>query len=86
MKYRKIFALLLAAATLFSLAACGETAAGPEATPDPALDESAATVSGWALSPSMYEAGSPGTISITVKMTRLATTRLAASETSRRRR
>ena len=31
MKYRKIFALLLAAATLFSLAACGETAAGPEA-------------------------------------------------------
>ena len=33
MKYRKIFALLLAAATLFSLAACGETAAGPEATP-----------------------------------------------------
>ena len=49
MKYRKIFALLLAAATLFSLAACGETAAGPEATPDPALDESAATVSGQTL-------------------------------------
>lgn len=49
MKYRKIFALLLAAATLFSLAACGEIAAGPEATPDPALDESAATVSGQTL-------------------------------------
>lgn len=49
MKYRKIFALLFAAATLFSLAACGETAAGPEATPDPALDESAATVSGQTL-------------------------------------
>ena len=49
MKYRKIFALLLAAATLFSLAACGGTAAGPEATPDPALDESAATVSGQTL-------------------------------------
>ena len=49
MKYRKIFALLLAAATLFSLAACGETAAGPETTPDPALDESAATVSGQTL-------------------------------------
>lgn len=49
MKYRKIFALLFAAATLFSLAACGETAAGPEATLDPALDESAATVSGQTL-------------------------------------
>lgn len=49
MKYRKIFALLFAAATLFSLAACGETAAGPEAPPDPALDESAATVSGQTL-------------------------------------
>lgn len=49
MKYRKIFALLLAAATLFSLAACGGTAAGPEATPDPALDENAATVSGQTL-------------------------------------
>ena len=49
MKYRKIFALLLAAATLFSFAACGETAAGSEATPDPALDESAATVSGQTL-------------------------------------
>ena len=49
MKYRKIFALLLAAATLFSFAACGGTAAGPEATPDPALDESAATVSGQTL-------------------------------------
>lgn len=49
MKYRKIFALLLAAAALFSLAACGGTAAGPEATPDPALDEGAATVSGQTL-------------------------------------
>lgn len=49
MKYRKIFALLLAAAALFSLAACGTAAAEPEATPDPALDESAATVSGQTL-------------------------------------
>lgn len=50
MKYRKIFALLLAAATLFSLAAVRpRPAAGPEATPDPALDESAATVSGQTL-------------------------------------
>ena len=49
MEYRKIFALLLAAAALFSLAACGTAAAEPEATPDPALDESAATVSGQTL-------------------------------------
>ena len=49
MKYRKIFALLLAAATLFSLAACGEAAAGPEATPEPATDDGAATVSGQTL-------------------------------------
>ena len=49
MKYRKIFALLLAAAMLFSLAACGEAAAGPEATPDPATDDGAATVSGQTL-------------------------------------
>lgn len=49
MKYRKIFALLLAAATLFSLAACGEAAAGPEATPEPAPDDGAATVSGQTL-------------------------------------
>ena len=49
MKHRKIFALLLASATLFSLAACGEAAAGPEATPDPAPDEGAATVSGQTL-------------------------------------
>ncbi len=49
MKHRKIFALLLAAATLFSLAACGEAAAGPEATPEPAPDDGAATVSGQTL-------------------------------------
>ena len=49
MKYRKIFALLLAAAALFSLAACGTAAAEPEATPDPALDDGAATVSGQTL-------------------------------------
>ena len=49
MKNRKIFALLLAAATLFSLAACGEAAAGPEATPEPAPDDGAATVSGQTL-------------------------------------
>lgn len=49
MKHRKIFALLLAAATLFSLAACGEAAAGPEATPEPATDDGAATVSGQTL-------------------------------------
>ena len=49
MKYRKIFALLLAAAMLFSLAACGEAAAGPEATPEPAPDDGAATVSGQTL-------------------------------------
>ena len=49
MKHKKIFALLLAAATLFSLAACGEAAAGPEATPEPAPDEGAATVSGQTL-------------------------------------
>ena len=49
MKYRKIFALLLAAAMLFSLAACGEAAAGPEATPEPATDDGAATVSGQTL-------------------------------------
>lgn len=48
MKYKKIFALLLAAAMVFSLAACGETAAEPEATPDPAAD-GAATVSGQTL-------------------------------------
>ena len=48
MKYKRIFALLLAAAMVFSLAACGETAAGPEATPDPAAD-GAATVSGQTL-------------------------------------
>ena len=48
MKYKKIFALLLAAAMVFSLAACGETAAEPEATPDPAAD-GAATVSGQML-------------------------------------
>ena len=49
MKHRKIFALLLAVATLFSLAACGEAAAGPEATPEPATDDGAATVSGQTL-------------------------------------
>ena len=49
MKHRKIIALLLAAATLFSLAACGEAAAGPEATPEPAPDDGAATVSGQTL-------------------------------------
>ena len=49
MKHRKIFALLLAAATLFSLTACGEAAAGPEATPEPAPDDGAATVSGQTL-------------------------------------
>lgn len=49
MKHRKIFALLLAAATIFSLAACGEAAAGPEATPEPAPDDGAATVSGQTL-------------------------------------
>ena len=49
MKHRKIFALLLAAVTLFSLAACGEAAAGPEATPEPAPDDGAATVSGQTL-------------------------------------
>ena len=49
MKHKKIFALLLAAATLFSLAACGEAAAGPEATPEPAPDDGAATVSGQTL-------------------------------------
>lgn len=49
MKHRKIFALLLASATLFSLAACGEAAAGPEATPEPATDDGAATVSGQTL-------------------------------------
>lgn len=49
MKHRKIFALLLAAATLFSLAACGEAAAGPEETPEPAPDDGAATVSGQTL-------------------------------------
>ncbi len=49
MKYKKIFALLLAAAMVFSLAACGTAAAGPEATPDPALDDGAATVSGQTL-------------------------------------
>ena len=49
MKHRKIFALLLAAATLFSLAACGEAAAGSEATPEPATDDGAATVSGQTL-------------------------------------
>lgn len=49
MKYRKIFALLLAAAMLLSLAACGEAAAGPEATPEPAPDDGAATVSGQTL-------------------------------------
>ena len=48
MKYKRIFALLLAAAMVFSLAACGETAAEPEATPDPAAD-GAATVSGQTL-------------------------------------
>ena len=49
MKHRKMLALLLAAATLFSLAACGEAAAGPEATPEPATEEGAATVSGQTL-------------------------------------
>lgn len=49
MKHRKFFALLLAAAMLFSLAACGEAAAGPEATPEPAPDDGAATVSGQTL-------------------------------------
>ena len=49
MKHRKIFALLLAAATLFSLAACGEAAAGPETPPEPAPDDGAATVSGQTL-------------------------------------
>ena len=48
MKYKRIFALLLAAAMVFSLAACGETAAEPEATPDPSVD-GAATVSGQSL-------------------------------------
>ena len=45
----KFFALLLAAAMLLSLAACGETAAAPEATPDPAADDGAETVSGQTL-------------------------------------
>lgn len=45
----KIFAPLLAAAMLLSLAACGETAAAPEATPDPAADDGAETVSGQTL-------------------------------------
>lgn len=45
----KIFALLLAAAMLLSLAACGETAAAPEATPDPTADDGAETVSGQTL-------------------------------------
>ncbi len=45
----KIFALLLAAAMLLSLAACGGTAAAPEATPDPAADDGAETVSGQTL-------------------------------------
>lgn len=45
----KIFALLLAAAMLLSLAACGETAAAPDATPDPAADDGAETVSGQTL-------------------------------------
>lgn len=45
----KISALLLAAAMLLSLAACGETAAAPEATPDPAADDGAETVSGQTL-------------------------------------
>ena len=45
----KIFALLLAAAMLLSLAACGKTAAAPEATPDPAADDGAETVSGQTL-------------------------------------
>ena len=49
MKHRKFFALLLAAAMLLSLAACGEAAAGPEATPEPAPDDGAATVSGQTL-------------------------------------
>ena len=51
MKYRKIFALLLAAATLFSLAACGEQPppGRRQCAPIPALDESAATVSGETL-------------------------------------
>ena len=49
MIHRKIFALLLAAAMLLSLAACGEAAAGPEATPEPATDDGAATVSGQTL-------------------------------------
>ncbi len=48
MKYKRIFALLLASAMVFSLAACGETAAEPEATPDPSAD-GAATVSGQTL-------------------------------------
>ena len=48
MKYKRIFALLLAAAMVFSLAACGETAAEPEATPDPSADGTA-TVSGQTL-------------------------------------
>lgn len=48
MKYKRIFALLLAAAMVFSLAACGETAAEPGATPDPSAD-GAATVSGQTL-------------------------------------
>lgn len=48
MKYKRIFALLLAAAMVFSLAACGETAAEPQATPDPSAD-GAATVSGQTL-------------------------------------
>ena len=45
----KIFAPLLAAAMLLSLAACGETAAASEATPDPAADDGAETVSGQTL-------------------------------------
>ena len=49
MKHRKFFALLLAAAMLLSLAACGVAAAGPEATPEPAPDDGAATVSGQTL-------------------------------------
>ena len=48
MKYKRIFALLLAAAMVFSLAACGEIAAEPQATPDPSAD-GAATVSGQTL-------------------------------------
>ena len=56
-------------------------AAGPASRPSSV--RSAATVSGVAFIPSMYAAGSPGTISMAKKITMLATIRLAPSETRR---